>query len=186
MTSRALTKRRRRDRSSSRGGRRHESSRDKQHRLLVDFLRGSSSAATVTTFTSFSDTAYHCPPLGTTTRPLLHCSPVPKTTPLRPRVVMSNQLPPIPTKSVASTSKAATASGQSSPAGSQTQLFAHDSGQRRSGSGGGGNARSSSAARNQQSSKPKHKHGKKFRPLDEDAEAELFSMQQVAQAITHT
>ena len=89
---------------------------------------------------------------------------------------MSSQLPLIPTKSVVSTSKAATASGSSSPAGSQAQPFSNDSGQRRSGSASG-NARSSSAARNQQISKPKHKPGKKFRPLDEDAEAELFSMQ---------
>ena len=92
------------------------------------------------------------------------------------RVAMSSQLPAIPSKSAASTSKAVPPSGQSSPAGSQTQLFSNDSGQRRSGSSSS-NARSSSAARNQQSSKPKHKQGKKFRPLDEDAEAELFSMQ---------
>ena len=89
---------------------------------------------------------------------------------------MSSQPPAIPSKSVATTSKATPPSGQSSPAASQTQLFSNDSGQRRSGSSTG-NARSRSAARNQQISKPKHKHGKKFRPLDEDAEAEQFSMQ---------
>ena len=90
---------------------------------------------------------------------------------------MSSQLPTISSKLAASSSKATTASGQSSPAGSATQqFFSNDSGQRRSGSSGG-NIRSSSAPRNQQISKPKHKQGKKFRPLDEDAEAELFSMQ---------
>jgi hypothetical protein len=90
---------------------------------------------------------------------------------------MSAQPASVASKAAASSSKAPTASGQSSPAGSVTQqFFSNDSGQRRSGSGGG-NQRSTSAPRNQQSSKPKHKPGKKFRALDEDAEAELFSMQ---------
>lgn len=72
-------------------------------------------------------------------------------------------------------------SGVTTPAPSSTQqFFSNDSGSRRAGGGGsssGGNARSP-APRNLQSSKPKHKGGKKFKALDEDAvQAELFSMQ---------
>lgn len=90
---------------------------------------------------------------------------------------MSSQPPPITSKLAASSSKVSVNSGQSSPAAPQApQSFFNDAGQRRSGSSGG-NARSSPAPRNQQNSKPKHKQGKKFRALDEDAEAELFSMQ---------
>lgn len=91
------------------------------------------------------------------------------------QAAMSSQPPSIASKAAASASKAPSASGQSSPAGSSTQqFFSNDAGQRRSGSS---NARSTPAPRNQQISKPKHKQGKKFRPLDEDAEAEQFSMQ---------
>ncbi|KAK5164370.1 uncharacterized protein LTR77_010066 [Saxophila tyrrhenica] len=88
-----------------------------------------------------------------------------------------SQPPGIASKAAASSSKAPPPSGQSSPAASVTQqFFSNDSGQRRSGSGSG-NARSNAAPRNVQNSKAKHKAGKKFRALDEDAEAELFSMQ---------
>lgn len=76
-------------------------------------------------------------------------------------------------------SKASASPAQSStgPSSLTQQIFASssDAGQRRSGS----NSRvgPSAAPRNQQPSKPKHKQGKKFRSLDEDAEAEIFSMQ---------
>ena len=84
-----------------------------------------------------------------------------------------SQLP----KVAASSSKAASPAGQNSPGASLTQQsFSNEGGQRRSGSASG-NPRSSPVPRNQQNNKPKHKHGKKFRALDEDAEAELFSMQ---------
>ena len=90
---------------------------------------------------------------------------------------MSSQPPSIASKAVASASKTSSTSNQISPATSQTQqFFSNDSGQRRSGSSGG-NARSSPVPRNQQNSKARHKQGKKFRALDEDAEAEMFSMQ---------
>lgn len=91
---------------------------------------------------------------------------------------MSSQPPSGASKTAAPSSKATAPSGQSSPAGSSItqQFFSSDSSQRRGGSGSG-NTRSGPAPRNHQASKPKHKQGKKFRALDEDAEAELFSMQ---------
>lgn len=93
--------------------------------------------------------------------------------------------PPVSSKGAANSTKAPSAS-QVSPAVSQTQQFF--SNQQRSGSVG---PRSSPAApRHNQQSKPKHKSGKKFKSLDDDAEAELFSMQNPhgrrgQQSITH-
>lgn len=75
---------------------------------------------------------------------------------------------------------------QPSPALSSTQQFFSDSpaGRRTSASS------KAPAARNNQTAKPKHKAGKKFRSLDEDADAELYSMQNPhgrrgQQSITH-
>lgn len=88
--------------------------------------------------------------------------------------------PPGLSSKAAASSRASSASGITTPAPSSTQqFFSNDSGSRRAGGGGsssGGNARSP-APRNVQGGKPKHKNGKKFKALDEDAEAELFSMQ---------
>lgn len=84
----------------------------------------------------------------------------------------------LPSKAAAS-SRASSASGSiNTPTQSSTQqFFSNDSGSRRAGSSsGGGNARSP-APRNLQTSKPKHKSGKKFKALDEDASAEMYSMQ---------
>lgn len=74
---------------------------------------------------------------------------------------------------------ASKASGQSSPGGLQAptqQYFSNDLSQRRSGSGSS-SAKTSSAPRKEQQSKPKHKSGKRFQAVDEDAEAEIRSMQ---------
>ena len=95
---------------------------------------------------------------------------------------------------VQSKNSATTTSSQSSPAASQAQqFFSNDSSARRSGSNSGAassSARVSPAPRNSQTSKPKHTQGKRFRPVDEDAEAEAFSMQNPhgrrgQQSITH-
>ncbi|KAI5357651.1 putative RING-finger protein Mag2/Rnf10 [Septoria linicola] len=81
------------------------------------------------------------------------------------------------------------AQNQISPALSSTQQFFQDS---PAGKKGGASASRASAAapRNQQAAKPKHAKSKKFRSLDEDAEAEEFSMQNPhgrrgQQSITH-
>lgn len=105
--------------------------------------------------------------------------------------MMSNQPATLASKAAASSSRASSASSLTSPAQSQAQqFFSNDSGQRRAGGSSGGIARSTAAPRNVQTSKPKHKKGQKFRALDEDAEAELFSMQNPhgrkgTQSITH-
>ena len=102
---------------------------------------------------------------------------------------MSNQ-PTVSSKAAASSSKASQtpSTSQISPAAlsSTQQFFSSD---RRTGSSGGG-ASKSPAPRSNQSTKPKHKQGKRFRALDEDAEAEAFSMQNPhgrrgQQSITH-
>lgn len=78
---------------------------------------------------------------------------------------------------------------QISPALSSTQQFFQDSpaGKR---SASASSQRSIPAARSNQASKPKHKQGKRFRAVDEDADAEIFSMQNPhgrrgQQSITH-
>ncbi|KAK4495109.1 hypothetical protein PRZ48_013436 [Zasmidium cellare] len=102
---------------------------------------------------------------------------------------MSNQ-PTVSSKAAVSSSKASQtpSTSQISPAAlsSTQQFFSSD---RRSGSSGGG-ASKSPAPRSNQATKPKHKQGKRFRALDEDAEAEAFSMQNPhgrrgQQSITH-
>ncbi|KAK4609124.1 hypothetical protein CLAFUW4_14365 [Fulvia fulva] len=98
----------------------------------------------------------------------------------------------IPNKALTSSNKAPqlSSSSQISPALSSTQqFFSNDSSARRSGSGNTGASRSP-APRNNQTSKAKHKPSKRFRSLDEDAEAEAFSMQNPhgrrgQQSITH-
>ncbi|SMR64430.1 unnamed protein product [Zymoseptoria tritici ST99CH_3D1] len=103
---------------------------------------------------------------------------------------MSQPPPAVASKLSAQSNKSSqlAASSQVSPALSQTQqFFSYDSSSasaRRSG------PNSNASARNNQTAKPKHKNGKKFRSLDEDAEAETFSMQNPhgrrgQQSITH-
>ena len=102
---------------------------------------------------------------------------------------MSNT--PVSNKAAASASKSQSLAAQSqiSPALSSTQQFFSDSpAGKRLGSASG--QRSSPAPRSNQNSKPKHKQGKKFKALDEDADAELYSMQNPhgrrgQQSITH-
>ena len=79
---------------------------------------------------------------------------------------------------------------QISPALSSTQQFFQDSPAGKKGGASGSRSSLQSAPRGQQSSKPKHAKSKKFRSLDEDAEAEEFSMQNPhgrrgQQSITH-
>jgi hypothetical protein len=103
---------------------------------------------------------------------------------------MSSQSPAVSNKAATSASKSAnntsvSNNNQTSPAASQAQQFFDASSRRPNGP-----ARAATTPRNVQSSKPKHKHGKRFQALDEDAEAETFSMQNPhgrrgQQSITH-
>lgn len=83
------------------------------------------------------------------------------------------------------------AQNQISPALSSTQQFFQDSPAGKKGGASGSRSASGFAApRNSQGAKPKHAKSKKFRSLDEDAEAEEFSMQNPhgrrgQQSITH-
>lgn len=104
---------------------------------------------------------------------------------------MSSQVPLVSNKASVTASKSSAAPSTSqinSPAVSQAQqFFSYDSAARRSGNSG---SRSGPAPRNNQPNKPKHKHGKRFQALDEDAEAEAYSMQNPhgrrgQQSITH-
>ncbi|KAF2724687.1 hypothetical protein K431DRAFT_216903 [Polychaeton citri CBS 116435] len=102
---------------------------------------------------------------------------------------MSN-LPLVTSKAAVSSAKSSSSAAQVSPAASATQqFFSNDGGSRRSGSTGATSSKNS-APRNIQISKPKHKNGKRFKSLDEDADAEMYSMQNPhgrrgQQSITH-
>ncbi|PPJ50585.1 hypothetical protein CBER1_06282 [Cercospora berteroae] len=101
---------------------------------------------------------------------------------------MSNP-PSIKAGQSSSKSQSLATQNQISPALSSTQQFFQDSPAGRK-SGAFASRSSPAAPRNQQSAKPKHGKSKKFRSLDEDADAEEFSMQNPhgrrgQQSITH-
>jgi len=133
----------------------------------------------------------HCSP-ASTSGICFESSPPPTHYPIHPPIttsttVMSSQ-PPALVKSASNPKQAANTSSPG-PAVSQTQAFFSNSAATRSGNA---STRNAPAPRNIQAAKPKHKSKNKatFRLVDEDAEAEEFSMQNPhgrrgQQSITH-